>query len=437
MPISKQQIGTIKNSMTKFISKIEDTSGGFIQDTFVKIVTKTDFPRLWVSQLLSQVSLHLINFLIILRIFEATRSSVAISLVWVFYALPAIILGPFSGTIIDLASRRKLLIGVNIAQAVVVLFYLPAQEAIWPIYSVIFIYALLNQIFIPAEAAILPFLVPKNLLPAANSLFVFTIYASFLLGFSLAGPLIKVIGERTPFLVISLLLVFAAVVVYGLPEDKRKKKVRRPNEFWERLVQGYEFIEAKPMVLFPLLLIVASWIVIPMIAVLAPAIAVKVLGIPLVEASMQVIAPAALGAIVGAFFVVRLLRGVRKKRVISWGIFLAAISLLWVSLVIPNVENKMPLGLAAAFSLGVSFTMTIIPAQTMLQEQTPDELRGRVFGALNFLVTSVSILPVLFAATLAEFFGEIALLMLISFLLFAIGILSLNSESLVRLYAKR
>lgn len=409
----------------------------FFSDTFIKVLAATEFRKLWISQIFSQVALHLVNFLIILRIFEATGSSVAVSLVWLFYALPAIILGPFSGTIIDLASRRKILFTVNAAQAVTVLFYLPAQEAIWPIYSIIFVYALLNQIFIPAEAATLPFLVPKELFPAANTLFIFTIYASFLLGFSLAGPLVKLMGDTSPFVLISILLGLAAVAVYRLPEDKNKKEVRNPKEFWDRFIEGYRFIQEKPLVLFPLLLLVSSGILMPIIAVLAPAISVKVLGIPLVEASTTLIVPAGLGAILASLLVVKALKGgqVRKKKVIAWGVFIAALSLFWLSVVVPNLSNKALFGALATFFLGWAFAMVVVPTQTLLQEQTPDNLRGRVFGALSFLITSISILPVIFAATLAEFFGEIPLLLAISGLLFLLGFASLKSDQLTKVYA--
>lgn len=409
----------------------------FFSDTFIKVLTATEFRKLWISQVLSQVSLHLINFLIILRIFEATESSVAVSLVWLFYALPAIILGPFSGTIIDLASRRKILFATNAAQAVTVLFYLPAQETVWPIYSIIFIYALLNQIFVPAEAATVPFLVPKELFPAANTLFIFTIYASFLVSFGLAGPLVKAIGNTTPFVLISILLGIAAAIVYRLPEEEEKRKARTPKEFWDRFFQGYQFIQERPMVLFPLLLLMASGVLIPMIAVLAPAISVKILGIPLIETSTTLIVPAGIGAILGAIAVVRTLRqgAMRKKKVIAWGVFVAAISLLWISLAVPNLGNKPLMGAVGTFGLGWAFAMVVVPTQTLLQEQTPDKLRGRVFGALNFLITAVSILPVIFAATMAEFFGEIPLLLAISGLLFLLGLASLSSEQLSKVYA--
>jgi len=64
------------------------------------------FLYLWTSQILTQLTVNLINFVIILRIFGKMQSTVAVSLVWLFYALPTIIVGPFVGTLIDKRSHN-------------------------------------------------------------------------------------------------------------------------------------------------------------------------------------------------------------------------------------------------------------------------------------------------------------------------------------------
>ena len=40
-----------------------------------------------------------------------------------------------------------------------------------------------------------------------------------------------------------------------------------------------------------------------------------------------------------------------------------------------------------AYFAGVSYGLVAIPAQTALQEELPEEVRGRVFGVLNMLVS--------------------------------------------------
>lgn len=409
-----------------------------LRGSIVTLLTKSHFSKLWASQILTQVGLNLLNFIIVIRIFEKTHSSFAVSLVWLFYALPAIILGPFTGTLIDVFSRRKVLITANLFQAMVILLYLLVKDSIWPIYAVIFIYSLFLQLYIPAEAATLPLLVKKHLLPIANSLFLFTIYLSFLVGFGLAGPVIEAVGRRTPFLLVSGMLLVAATVVFFLPKDgNHQGKITTPTEFWKKFQEGYEFMRKKPAVLLPLGLLVLSGIIIPIVGITAPAIAVDLLGISLLSTSTRIMVPIGIGAILGAFITVRFLKNVRKKRIISAGLFVAALGLLFIATILPVLPNRAVLGSVAAFLLGISLAMSVIPAQTLLQEQTPEEFRGRVFGTLNFLITIASFLPILSISAFTELLGERLILAVLAIALFLTGVASLNFEYLVRrLYAK-
>lgn len=409
-----------------------------LKGPIVTLLTKSHFSKLWASQILTQVGLNLLNFIIVIRIFEKTHSSFAVSLVWLFYALPAIILGPFIGTLIDVFSRRKVLIAANLFQAMVILLYLLVKDSIWPIYAVIFIYSLFLQLYIPAEAATLPLLVKKHLLPIANSLFLFTIYLSFLVGFGLAGPVIEAVGRRTPFFLVSGMLLVAATVVFFLPKDgNHQGKITTPAEFWKKFQEGYEFMRKKPAILLPLGLLVLSGIIIPIVGITAPAIAVDLLGISLLSTSTRIMVPIGIGAILGAFITVRFLKNVRKKRIISAGLFVAAFGLLFIATILPFLPNRAVLGSVAAFLLGISLAMSVIPAQTLLQEQTPEKFRGRVFGTLNFLITIASFLPILSISAFTELLGERLILAVLAIALLLTGVASLNFEYLVRrLYAK-
>ena len=74
--------------------------------------------------------------------------------------------------------------------------------------------------------------------------------------------------------------------------------------------------------------------------------------------------------------------------------------------------------------LGVSNATTVIPANTTIQEGTPDELRGRVFSVLNALSNLGSTAPVLFVGVIADLIGVGALMLLIGLVIFVIGVLS-------------
>lgn len=399
------------------------------ENPFLRALKIKNFQKLWGSQLLSQITLSLVNFVIILRIYEETHSTIAVSLVWLFYAIPAVLLGPFSGTIIDLVEKRKALIWTNFSQAVIVLAYLLVKEKVWPIYTIVFLYSLVNQLYIPAEAAALPGVVPKQLYPPANSIFMFTMYGTFLVGISLAGPLIKLIGREAPFFLSSLFLGLAAFSVALLPSRTRVKRgeVRGIQDFWDRVKEGYLFIREKTTILFPLLLLVIAEIIVGILAVLTPSFATEILSIDLLDAGLTLVFPAGLGALIGAQGVVWALRRIRKKKVISFGLFLFTFGLLCFSLIIPRLPVlRTAAAVVAVFLLGISFVSLIIPAQTLIQENTPEEFRGRVFGVLGFMITVAAILPVLLTATIADLLGVTWITFIISLMVGATAFYSLG-----------
>lgn len=400
-----------------------------MNNPFFQVLKVKNFQKIWGSQVFSQTTLNLINFVIILRIFEATHSTVAVSLVWVFYAIPAILLGPFSGTIVDFLQKRKVLMFSALFEAIIVLGYLLVKHKLWPIYSVIFFYSLVNQLYIPAEASVLPWIVPKNLLPVANSLFLFTIYGALLLGFGLAGPLVRLIGREVPFILGFLFLLTASFLVSNLPKEEGKKgKIRDIQDFWIKVKEGYLFVKSQPTIFFPLLLLVFSHVIVVIIAVLSPSFATEILSIDLLDTGPILVLPAGFGALIGAQVVaLALRRKTRKKKIISFGLFLAATFLLFSAVFVPVLGKfRIFAATGAAFSLGISFVCFIIPAQTLIQEKTPEEKRGRVFGLLGFAITISSILPILLAATIADILGINFMMGIMAMLVGILGIYSLR-----------
>jgi MFS family permease len=67
-----------------------------------------------------------------------------------------------------------------------------------------------------------------------------------------------------------------------------------------------------------------------------------------------------------------------------------------------------------AFVAGVCYAVVAISAQTQLQEELPEEVRGRVFGILNMLVSVSSLLPIMVVGPAADLFGASAILLVVS-----------------------
>src|SRR3989344_2967945 len=92
-------------------------------EEFRPLIKNSKFVLVWFSQILSQLTINIVTFLLITTLFSQTGSAIATSLLWISFAIPAIVLGPFAAATVDMVDKRKLLMATNFLQALTVLGY--------------------------------------------------------------------------------------------------------------------------------------------------------------------------------------------------------------------------------------------------------------------------------------------------------------------------
>lgn len=406
---------------------------------YKKLFSNKKFLYLLNSQVLSQMTIQVMNFTLLIRLFSETNSPLATSFLWVFYALPVVFIGPIASTSVDLFDRKKVLIYSNLFQSFTILiFALYNFPSVFLIYGVVMIYSFFNQFYVPAELAALPSLVKKDDLPAANGLFLIMQQASILIGFSIAGILNSVIGFTNTLFIGAFLLFLAFLSVNFLPDMKAKKLVGEKYEkafigFFKRIFEGYKFIKSNRMIVAPLILLIILNISLAVIVVNMPVIAKEVLRIRLDVAGAMLVIPSAIGAGIAAIRIPKLLKKKeRKVNIIETSLGILTVSLGIFSIIVPQLQGmwKFILSFMVLVTTGYSFVGIFIPTQTLLQEITPHELRGRVFGNMWFLLTIATIFPVIFSGTISEIFGSRVLLLslTITYLLIVIFVKNKGKE---------
>ncbi len=379
-----------------------------------KLIKNNNFVFIWISQIFSQLTINILNYTIIFSLFEKTGSSIATSLVWIFYALPVILIGPFAASSADMIDRRKILIITNFLQSMVILPYaLLSATHNYLVYAVVVIYSSINQFYVPAEFATIPFVVDRKNLPEANSLFLVTQQVALLLGFGFSGLLLNFIGFKYTLLICSLFLIISFISTTFLPSMKIKTEV--PNKFDEIVLKffteifvGYRFIKNNKMVLAPFLILIFTQISLSIITVNAPAIAQNIVGVPLNMAGIYLIVPAGMGAVLASFRIPFLLsKKIRKIVIIKNSLINVFLSLLLFVFVFSYLEDNIRLlfDFLLILIIGYSYVGILVPTQTFLQQKTPFDLRGRVFGNYWFLVTLLSVFPVILSGTITDIFG--------------------------------
>ena len=376
---------------------------------FKQLLSEKKFLNLWASQLFSQLTINLVNFSILTHIYGTTHSSVAVSLLWLAYSLPALFFGPFTGGLVDRFSRKRIMMIANILQAVTVASYLLSGRHIFFLYSLAFIYSALDQFYTPAQQATIPGIVSKNMLPLANGIFLLTQQTSFLIGFGLGSILLSLLGRHVTIILSSLFLLVAAYFAYRLPHEPKKKEASESKsfeDFLEDVGEGYKLLKTHSGIKFPVVFLIFLQTFITVIAITFPSFTSDTLGFSLNHAGVILIIPGALGALITTAVLPRTLRTSRKKKIIENGLLTAGLSLfaLTCSAFLPPVL-KVIFSMISAVGLGVSIASALIPANTLLQENTPEGFRGRVYGVLGFLMTISTSIPLILISSLADLIG--------------------------------
>lgn len=382
---------------------------------FLPVLKNRYFMYLWTSQVLSQLAINIMNFLVLVHLFESTGSTIASSFIWVAYGIPAVIFGPIAAAMVDLYDRRKILILSNLVQAIVIGVYaLLFQKFLYLSYGVVLAYSVMDQFYVPSETASLSSLVPKERLPQANGLFFISQQAATILGFGMAGVILEFLGFRFTMILGTIMLLVATFAVSRLPriQVEKVKAAKTVEEklirFFSRIYEGYSFIRHRKRILYPFLFLMWLQVSLAILVVNLPVIGTEVLKTKASLAGVLTIGPGGIGALFGTFLVAKFIsRKVRKKVIIDNSLLALAITFIVVSIVAPFLPFW-PSRLVLIFSffvVGVCYVSALIPTITYLQVNTPRKLTGRVFGNFWFLTTVATMLPVLFSATITEVLG--------------------------------
>ncbi len=387
------------------------------------LLNNKGFVRLWLSQIFSQFAVNVLIFLFIINIYQQTNSSIAVSVLWIIYSLPTLFVGPFSSAFVDISNKRHILIVSNLLQFILLFVYaLFYTGNIYFMYFTAFSYSLLNQFYIPAELSSLPNLVEKKSLAYANSLFFFTQQSAVIFGYGLSGLINYIIGFKYTNILCASMLLMAFFSVYKLPDMKIKQFIGNKiddivKNYLLNIQKGYGMIRKNKNILLPISLMLMGQSALVVITVNTPFITEQMFKVNSAYSGLVIVIPASLGAAISGLYISkRIKQGIRKKKIVLRALFLLSI-LLMLSNLIPYIADnysRIIFGIILIALVGGSFVQLIIPSNTFLQESTPENFRGRVFGNFWVLSTLITFLPIMISATFVESFGIKSLLMFLS-----------------------
>ena len=139
--------------------------------TITSVIANRGFLNLWINQILVQLSYNALNFALIIWVFKLTDSNIAVSALLFAIYLPTVILGLFSGVLVDIIDRKKIIMMINLFLSLSFFSLIFLRGSFPAILVVTFLVNALGQFYTPAEASAIPIVVKKNQLITANSIF--------------------------------------------------------------------------------------------------------------------------------------------------------------------------------------------------------------------------------------------------------------------------
>ncbi|TDC01092.1 MFS transporter [Nonomuraea longispora] len=358
------------------------------------------YRRLWVGQAISHIGVGATVVAVGQQVWELTQSSFWVGLLGMANLVPLIVFGLWGGAVADAVDRRKLLIaGSVVAWAATLLILVQALldlRNIWLVFGAVALNATGFAITGPTRGAIIPRILERELVPAANALnsLVYSIGA-------VAGPMVGAVmlasgGFAAAYAVDALLFTGSLYAALRLPSLPPLGEVSRPGA--RAVLAGLSFIARSPVLLMSFVVDIIA-MVFAMPRALFPELSADRFGGSMIALGWMTSAMA-IGAVAGALFsgwVGRVSRqGVALVVVIAvWGLAVAAAGLaheLWL------VVTFMAVG-------GVADVVSSVWRQSILQLYAPDEMRGRLQGAFMVVVAGGPRLGDLRAGATATAFG--------------------------------
>lgn len=434
------------------------------------------FIRLWLAQLLSQTIQNAANYGLLVLIAEVTGSSTLIGLAIIAFSLPAVLFGVPAGVIVDRINRRHVLWMSNLLRGFCALGFVVNlmidRHDVLPIYILTFAIAVISQFFTPAEGAAIPLLVDERELVNALSLFNITFTLAQALGFVLLGPVIlNVVSSMTIslgglgatfdpvqllYLIIGLVFFVCAVLTFLLPNRFFVLKREAPGTQAEvallrrvlgEIGESWRFVYRDRRLLIALLQLSFGNILLLVIGQLAPKFVGELLHRPPANAAL-VFVPAGIGLVVGSALMPRVVKRLGKARSISIGII--GLSVTSILLVVcqhvarqidpVNWFNDWPflaLIMALIFALGCELDLMNIPALTLIQEHTPDTIKGRVLSLQSIMYNAASIPVILFIGGIADLYGMATVMWVLAGMVFVGGLLSVMLDARIGAHVVR
>ena len=382
------------------------------------LLRRRDIRRVWISGLVSMTGDWVTFTGLPLFVYDLTGSTLATGGMFLAGILPRVVWGSLAGVLVDRWDRRRTLVAANLAHAVMLLPLLAvsSEAQLWIVYVVAFVQSTLGQIVEPAEGALLPRLVEREELVAANALNGLNNNLARLIGPVVGGVTVQAAGLSGVVVVDLVSFLVAAVLIAGVaPEHGRvaaAAAVERATgaiaAFWAEWLDGLRLIVRTRVAAVLLAFAAVTGVGEGVMVTLFVGFVTDVLESGGGGYGLVVSAQAA-GGLVGSVLVARRGGGIAPARLLAGGAVAAGLIDL-ATFTYPSVYVALWPAVALMVVVGIPFAALGAARSTLQQTAVEDAYLGRLLGTFGTTSALAMVVGIVLGGTLGDQFGIVPLL---------------------------
>ena len=349
-----------------------------------------DFATLLVSQSASVVGDAVSATALPLLVLALTGSGLAMGLVMAINTGADFIVGTFAGAMADRGDRKRMMFGADLGRAIFTALIPLSAVLHGPTMVVILLVsaplAILRGFFRAGYLASMPNLVGRSQLARGNGILETAFSSAFILGPSLAGFLVTIIGPGPTLAIDAASFAISSVGLFLIRRDLKAPADRPPSRIVDDIREGVVYVARHPVLRTVILLFATTSAVLTPVGAAMTFRIVRDLGQSPAAFGLT-LTGLGVGTLVGSLFATRLGSGTHVARVLVFAVLLMGLPLIGAAAI-----DSLPAIVGLAAISGAAEAVLVIVYVSVRAANSPDELVGRIASTAR--VMALGLMPI-------------------------------------------
>jgi MFS family permease len=376
------------------------------QLSFGEVLRLRPVRQLWIAQIISIFGDFLALFAVLSDVsFRLKATAAQVTLISVAFLIPFALLGPVAGVFVDRWDAKRTMIASDLIRSALALGLVFAAS-LNQIYAILFALSAVSTFFVPAQTIAIRSITPREGLMAANALMQQAFQVVRIISPALAGAMVQWIGAKPGYYFDSATFIFSASMIAAIAISRAAAAATAaPSEsgklksILNDLLAGSRFIFTHATISFVMLAMAAGMFA---LSCFAPLIAIYVRDtLKSTEFQFGVInSLIGVGMIFATQFITRFANNQSKSLMVVAGLFGMGIAVVVMASI-----GHVAVAAVGAFGIGFGAIFIIVPAQTLMQQETPAELVGRVSSSFMSVLSVSQLVGLIISWSLTQKLG--------------------------------